>query len=562
MIMKKLLLTMMTALLMTMPAVAEDQKAITEQPEGKLIDNMVLSFKGYKNIGSPTYLVEEARIAKIVEGTDGCIYIYNLFDYDTFKSWVKATRGDGDTIVIKRQLVHTNPQSSGTTELLYVAKYKTWLEDEPDPKTGQMRHKVMWEQTDDDIKMLYRNGVVSTIDEYNRGADGSIAPYAIGCSYYSSGAFYKDLFIWWNVNIRPLNQELVTPGDYTHADRYQMTFKQLNSDYVQYVDAVTVGNDIYLKLLKEIDGWVKGTISGNQVIIPTGQYLGHYDITTSDNHGRHYHMFSHVGTAEIYTDIKTKQQYDSLQMAEQIVLDYNPVTRAISSPGGEYISIDAAQNKTYYLTYFKSPQFTMTVDEIAIPQAPTFLTYQNLLKDFGSCNFAFQLPLIDTNNKSLDPGKLYFNVFVDGDTAPFELTSDDYQVDAPVVDIPYDADIKSLNGAQWAGYMDVYGNKVHIMRFGFEPAKSVGVRSVYKSGGVSSYSQILWYDIATQQTSYTESPENDPSGIRQVRGERLEAKEENYYDMTGRQVPADTKGLLIKVVTRSDGTKHTSKVIR
>jgi hypothetical protein len=121
--MNKLLLTMMTLLLTTVSAAAQDYEVITEQPDGKLIDNMVLSFKGFKNIGSPTYLVEEARIAKVVEGTDGCIYIYNLFDYDTFKSWVKATRGEGDTIVIKRQLVLTNPQSSGTTELLYVAKY-------------------------------------------------------------------------------------------------------------------------------------------------------------------------------------------------------------------------------------------------------------------------------------------------------------------------------------------------------------------------------------------------------------------------------------------------------
>ena len=511
--MNKLLLTMMTLLLTTVSAAAQDYEVITEQPDGKLIDNMVLSFKGFKNIGSPTYLVEEARIAKVVEGTDGCIYIYNLFDYDTFKSWVKATRGEGDTIVIKRQLVLTNPQSSGTTELLYVAKYKTWTEPVVDGKTGQTRHKVVWEQTEDDIKMLYRDGVISTIDEYNRGDDGSMAPYAIGCAYYSSGTYYKDLFIWWNVNIRPLNQNLVTPGDYAHADRYQMTFKQLNGDYVQYVDVVTVGNDIYLKLLKELDGWVKGTISGRQLVIPTGQYLGHYDIVTSDNHGRHYHMFAHVGTAEIYTETKTKQQYDSLQMADQIVLDYDPVSRSISSAGGEYISVDAAQSKTYYLTYFKSPQLVLTVDEKAVPQAPTFLTYQNLLKDFGSCNFGFQLPLVDTEGKSLDPGKLYFNVFVDDDTVPFELTSDDYRVDAPIVDIPYDADIKSLNGAQWVGYMDVYDNKVHIMRFGFEPAKSVGVRSVYKSGGGSNYSQILWYDIATQKIRYAESPENDPSGI-------------------------------------------------
>ena len=140
---KSLALTIMASLLTLSPVCAqtEDEEAnvITEQPEGKLIDNMLLSYRGYNCLGAPVYELQNAGIANIVEGTDGNIYINNLFDYEVFaKSWVKATRGEGDTIVIQRQLVHTNLYN-GELEKLWITKYRTWTEDEVNPQTGKPR---------------------------------------------------------------------------------------------------------------------------------------------------------------------------------------------------------------------------------------------------------------------------------------------------------------------------------------------------------------------------------------------------------------------------------------
>ena len=525
----------------------EEAYVITEQPEGRLIDNMILSYRGYNNQGSSTYGVQDAGIAKIVEGTDGNIYINNIFDYEVFaNSWVQATRGEGDTIVIKRQLVHTNPYQ-GQLEKLWIAKYRSWTEEVLNEQTGKVSTLVKYEQTFDDIKMIYKDGVLSTCDDYNRGVgDNGMCPFAIGCAYYSQGSFYKDLFIMWNVNIRPLDVEMQQPADYEQADCYQMIFQQGTTSYVEFIDAVQQGDKIYLKLFEGLEGWVVGTIDGDKLTIASNQYLGHYraDFSRANN----FHMFCHVGQAHIVSGS------DEWDLADQIELSYDPETRSIKAQDNDFISIDGAPDHVYYLVYFKSPVLTIFQDVAATPMDPMFLTYVDQLEEAGSCNFAFILPPYDTSFGSLNPKKMYFNVFIDYDTTPFELDPEDYLIDEPIVDIPYSADIKNHNGNQWVGFMDILGNKVHIMRYAFQPSQSVGVRTVYTGGGERNYSKILWYDIVTGEQTYQDET---VTGIDPAIGSEVVSV--RYHDISGREVTAATKGLIVKTVTLSNGKQLTSK---
>lgn len=526
----------------------EDVNVITEQPAGKLIDNMLLSYRGYNCLGSPAWEIQNAGIASIVEGDDGNIYINNLFDYEVFaKSWVKATRGEGDTIVIKRQLVHTN-MYNGQLEKLWITKYRSWTEEEVNEQTGKTMTKVKYEQTYDDIKMIYKDGVLSSIDEYNRGLeDNAMSPYAIGCAYYSQGSFYKDLFVMWNVNVRPLNATIAKPAPYDKADCYQMTFYQGTSNYVEFIDAVQQDDKIYLKLFDALEGWVVGTIDGDKVTIASNQYLGHYRST--NNHGNNYHMFCHVGEAVL------KSYQDDWVIADKIELTYDAETRAIKAQGTDFISIDGSPDAVYYLTYFKTPELTIFEDVALTPMNPQFLTYVDELESSGSCNFGFMLPTYSTNGGSINPKKMYYNVFLDYDTTPFELDPEDYEIDEAVTDIYYYDDIKDHSGRQFAGYMDVWGNKVHIMRYGFQPSESVGVCTVYTGGGERRCSQILWYDVNTKETSYQSldvetgidtSLDNSVAVVR-------------YHDIAGREVNAATKGLIVKTITLNNGKQLSIK---
>lgn len=549
---KSLALTIMASLLALSPVCAqtedEEVNVITEQPAGKLVENMLLTYRGYNCLGSPLYEIQSAGIANIVEGDDGNIYINNLFDYEVFaKSWVKATRGEGDTIIIKRQLVHTNLYN-GQLEKLWITKYKTWTEDQVNERTGKTQTVVKYEQTYDDIKMIYKDGVLSSTDEYNRGlTDNAMSPYGIGCAYYSQGSFYKDLFVMWNVNVSPLDATVVQPAPYDKADCYQMTFYQGTSNYVEFIDAVRQGDKIYLKLFDALDGWVVGTVDGDKVTIASNQYLGHY--RTTSNHGNNFHMFCHVGQARL------ESGSDEWDVADQIELSYDAETRAITAKENDFISIDAKPDGVYYLTYFKTPSLTVFEDVAATPMDPQFLTYADEFESSGSCNFGFMLPTYSNIGGSINPKKMYYNVFLDYDTTPFVLDPEDYDVDEAVTDIYYFADIKDHDGRQFAGYMDVWGNKVHIMRYGFQPSESVGVCTVYMGGGERRCSKILWYDVNTKETSYKEI--DVETGIDTTLDSSVSSV--RYHDISGREVTPSTKGLIVKTITLNNGRQLSLK---
>ena len=149
-------------------------------------------------------------------------------------------------------------------------------------------------------------------------------------------------------------------------------------------------------------------------------------------------------------------------------------------------------------------------------------------------------------------------MFIDHSTEPFELTPDEYDIAEPITDISYNAVINNLNGNQWAGIMVIpeLGQTLHIMRIGFEPAESIGIRACYRNGDETRYSQTMWVNVKTKKVTYEDAATSVAQPIA------AEVTNVRYYDMMGREVSAQAKGLVVKKVTRADGTEQTSKYIR
>jgi hypothetical protein len=76
----------------------------------------------------------------------------------------------------------------------------------------------------------------------------------------------------------------------------------------------------------------------------------------------------------------------------------------------------------------------------------------------------------------------------------------------------------------------------------------IGIQSVYYGGGEQRKSAVSWYTI-------------DKTAIATVSA-TAPVVGETYYDLQGRQVGADAKGLLIRKTTCADGTTRTVKVVR
>ena len=102
--------------------------------------------------------------------------------------------------------------------------------------------------------------------------------------------------------------------------------------------------------------------------------------------------------------------------------------------------------------------------------------------------------------------------------------------------------------------MDVWGNKVHIMRYGFQPSQSVGVRTVYTGGGERRYSKILWYDVTTKETSYQD---DTTTGIDSTLD--TDVASVRYHDIAGREVTPATKGLIVKTIILNNGKQLNCK---
>ena len=103
--------------------------------------------------------------------------------------------------------------------------------------------------------------------------------------------------------------------------------------------------------------------------------------------------------------------------------------------------------------------------------------------------------------------------------------------------------------------MDVWGNKVHIMRYGFQPSESVGVCTGYLGGGERCCSQILWYDVNTKATSYQSL--DVETGIDTTLDTSVSSV--RYHDISGREVTPSTKGLIVKTITLNNGKQLSLK---
>jgi hypothetical protein len=94
----------------------------------------------------------------------------------------------------------------------------------------------------------------------------------------------------------------------------------------------------------------------------------------------------------------------------------------------------------------------------------------------------------------------------------------------------------------------------------FEPAKNVGIQTIYRGAGEERRSHIVYYDITTGQIEKV-----DPSGgtaAIQSAANQSNTERISYFDAAGRQVSNKTKGLVIKQITTADGVRRSKTIFR
>lgn len=512
---------------------ADASTIIRQQPAGTLLDNMITSYGGYTRnwIYGLMDVTTDGGVGKIVEGEDGNIYIFNLPTNLSADSWVKAERGEGDTIVIHRQLIDQREGSDAVYDY-YLTKL-VW--EYTDKTTGEGR--FVEATGDTDIKLLYSNGVLSSIeDNTNPYEEGH---YALGAVYTTDGT----TFTWegntnWNLHFEALTETKIVLPEGANLETITVDYINANGTPTsEQVKVAFVGNDVYLNVY-DAATYIKGTIEGDKLTFKSGQYLGIY--------ASMYHLFFTGQQYYTVTDEGTGQEYETAKVIDELVFDYDAETRSFST-GDAFVINVGKKTARLYLTALRAPKFYFYEETPATPADPVITNYNATYNQWGYNALQFTIQATDVNGGFIVPEKLSWQAYVDDE--PLIFSPDDYSgLTQEMVEIPYG----------W--YDPSYDIYTSFFTLYFEPAKNVGIQTIYRGAGEERRSHIVYYDITTGQIEKV-----DPSGgtaAIQSAANQSNTERISYFDAAGRQVSNKTKGLVIKQITTADGVRRSKTIFR
>lgn len=520
-----------------------EARGIVDQPEGKLYENEFVAFNGIAyNWFYGFYSTDtDAGVAQVVEGTDGNIYIKGLtpslnVDEDY---WIKAERAGGDTIVVKKQVAGIYDWDDGTYEVDYIVRLHQYsYVDEEDGET----YTAYEEADDSSIKFIYKDGNLTITSDMQEDNPELLPEYAYGVIYttedeagFEIDDAYWDYSLYWNYTTQVNNEVLSALPEDAVVEDMVLKYKHVDEALAKLIPTAFVGNDFYFKPYDDVDGWIKGSIEGDKVVVKNGQYLG------IDSYYQT-HAWAHTATVEKIYDEDYDEYYDYGDITDELVFDYDAETKSMKAAEGA-IFIDGARDYIYYADYYNVPEISFFKEVAATPANPVISYFWDYDEYYESSELDFSIPTVDVDGNFITPSKLFYTVYVDDEV--FEFDGDEYETfDGVLSELPY-------------GFSDGYWFGDSFLCLFLQPAKNIGLQSIYKGAGEERRSDIVFYDVETGDIY------NVVTAIRNAAGsETKQVSGEAYYDAVGRQVQPNAQGFVIKTVTFADGSKKSYKVMR
>ena len=322
--------------------------------------------------------------------------------------------------------------------------------------------------------------------------------------------------------------------DGAELETITVSYSDINgNNSAEQVKIAFVGNDVYLNVFQQ-GVYAKGTIEGDKLIFKSGQYLGSYYNT--------YYIFFVGERFKTVVDPSTGQEYQTAEIIDELVFDYNADDRSFKTDDALVINAGKTSPRLY-LSALLAPSFYFFKEVPAIPANPQITNYNATYNQWGYNALQFTLSATDKDGNFIVPEKLTWMAYIDDE--PFIFSPDDYEgLTEDMEEIPY--------GFIDSNY-DIYTSYFTIF---FEPAKNVGIQTIYRGGDKENRSDIVYYDLATSET-YTEPFDNTTVGVAGVSA--AQPATVAYHDAQGRRVAANAKGLVIKTVTQANGTSRSIK---
>lgn len=522
--MKKTLLSVCLAALSLTSVSAQDEKPITEKPKGEVVNLYRTSEGYYAFFGNAKPYKAHGEWSRMVFAEDGAVWLENPISSLYSKTWIKGYRAQGDTIAFDLPQVIYEETFDGVTSKgkLYkmiaeeTDKYGTYVKDE-DSQT---------------LKYLWKDGKLTLCKDM---ACGMCTPTG-GWSGFGENYFE-------GINIE---NNTTKPSENAKVYDGLMLYLDLNDVPQQWpVKYAIDGDDVYLgNLSTNLKGyWIKGTMKNNEVTFPSTSLVG-IDTTTVC-----YAYASRVDYSTAYTAYG--DPYDSTFVVnEPLVFTYDPAANTLNSKQKMGIhqsdGVREPLKSTDIFDVYRVPLISPWVEKPNKPLPPKFSAVMPWITDMtpNYSGVEFLLSYYSVDGNYLDPSKLYYSFYIDGEMVTF--TPEEYLNVTKEMDlVPYTFD----DDYQFYKVSD----NTRRLYYYHQPKEKIGLEALYVdevdgkpvtySSGISEY-----YFNAT--------------GINNTTLEESNVESITFTDLSGRQILRPGKGVYIRTITMKDGTKQSKKVLR
>lgn len=511
---------------------AADSEFITEQPEGTLYGNYYGSGQGFLTFWGYVFSSNvDGTVENFVMADDGSVYLQNAVSTIKPGSWIKGYKADGDTIKFdfpqkyySQEATDDDGNPTGETEYFYLYR----LNLQTDEESGSQ-----WlypDETTQTISYVLRNDSLIRVDDLDDNV------YLGLCTEDGDWTGYADYLSTWS------KQTDVTyaPSASAQVEKYQINYlDDSGQEDSRLVNVAVDGNDLYLGNLSDgnPDGWAKGKISDGKVVFDGKIYMG------VDKSLGYHTYFSAIGITKVWSDYY-QEDIDSTYFEKSIAFAYNAEAKTLKTDG--IFCVNAGKNNVYAIGQYEEANVFPWVNKAGKPQNPEIVDFSNYDDEYGYGAMQIWLEKNSVEGNMLDPGKMYYNVYFDGEL--YTLYPDEYQyISEEMTDIPYN----------FSDGVDVLSEgKNHVLYFFTSGFETVGVQLAYKDGDEVYKSDIVTYAV-DEEGNLTAGIDN--AAVSEAKGSVAGV---SYTDISGRRVLAPTHGVYLKTVKYADGTQKTLKYVK
>lgn len=464
------------------------------------------------------------KVKKILEGNDGNVYIYEPIYYLANKSWIKAERATGDTLVVHLpQAIDSVHYEAGELYFNSPDSVMYYYADHLVPvKLGGETTYVP--SPIKEIKFTYKDGVLKQVENADGSCDllGAVDP---SDKWAGCGDFF--------IERRPQTDVPVTVPSTAEAVDY--VFNQ--QDYQLYDDQIITcyvnGNDFYFQPDPEhVDGWAKGVIENGKVTF-NSQYLG----KSKDGQDYLYFIPANVTSEEddYWGDLAYNYNRLTTDKLEFIISEDG---NSFVADSGYVVNVGKEKFEKLNYSYAYNPSFAKVIEVPAVPNNPEII-YAPSFNDRGVGSFVFYEDPSGTNGEQLNTNKLFYNIFIDDETKPFTFTAaacpNDFDEDC--TDVPF---MHSSPG------LFISGNTREIRLYN-KDWKEIGVQMIYRGANEEHKSDVVWV-------------KNTTTGINGVVSSRNAGVD--YFDLSGLRVVAPKHGVFVERTRKANGQFTYRKVVK